>query len=228
MDCYASDSRPGALTLTIHAAKRYNPIMRRSGRWLSKTTVVGLTLLISATVALWARSHWREYRYQTADRYWNISAGSGRMWFTRSSVPYWAGDGFKSLSANPRFDAQFDGILVIKPAPSGHLIGVCGFGFLRYLNGRPPNANWDTRIGVPFWFIFLLELMLAIIWLRWRRSQPRPGTCTACGYDLTGNVSGVCPECGKPLSLTHRIMRNLSAPSAHFVSGLPAMAHSRA
>ena len=23
------------------------------------------------------------------------------------------------------------------------------------------------------------------------------GHCPACGYDLTGNVSGVCPECGK-------------------------------
>jgi len=22
-------------------------------------------------------------------------------------------------------------------------------------------------------------------------------TCLACGYDLTGNVSGTCPECGK-------------------------------
>ena len=23
-----------------------------------------------------------------------------------------------------------------------------------------------------------------------------PGYCKACRYDLTGNVSGVCPECG--------------------------------
>ena len=23
------------------------------------------------------------------------------------------------------------------------------------------------------------------------------GLCPACGYDLTGNVSGVCPECGR-------------------------------
>ena len=25
-----------------------------------------------------------------------------------------------------------------------------------------------------------------------------PGTCPQCGYDLTGNVSGRCPECGAP------------------------------
>lgn len=25
----------------------------------------------------------------------------------------------------------------------------------------------------------------------------RPGHCQACGYSLTGNTSGVCPECGE-------------------------------
>jgi len=28
------------------------------------------------------------------------------------------------------------------------------------------------------------------------KPTPRPGVCARCGYDLTGNVSGVCPECG--------------------------------
>jgi len=27
--------------------------------------------------------------------------------------------------------------------------------------------------------------------------------CQQCGYDLTGNVSGICPECGTPLPPTH-------------------------
>ncbi len=30
---------------------------------------------------------------------------------------------------------------------------------------------------------------------RWRRR--RRGLCVGCGYNLTGNVSGVCPECGR-------------------------------
>jgi len=33
------------------------------------------------------------------------------------------------------------------------------------------------------------------LWLRLRR-LPAPGRCQRCGYDLTGNVSGICPECG--------------------------------
>jgi hypothetical protein len=31
-----------------------------------------------------------------------------------------------------------------------------------------------------------------------RRRMSR-GLCAACGYPLTGNVSGVCPECGTPV-----------------------------
>jgi len=34
--------------------------------------------------------------------------------------------------------------------------------------------------------------------IRWRRIVP-PGHCQTCRYDLTGNVSGRCPECGTPV-----------------------------
>ena len=29
-----------------------------------------------------------------------------------------------------------------------------------------------------------------------RQDREAMGLCAGCGYDLTGNVSGVCPECG--------------------------------
>ena len=29
------------------------------------------------------------------------------------------------------------------------------------------------------------------------RNRRRRGLCVTCGYDLRGNVSGVCPECGQ-------------------------------
>lgn len=46
---------------------------------------------------------------------------------------------------------------------------------------------------------------------RWYKIRRRPGACKACGYNLTGNVSGVCPECGRPV--THRTgKRPRSAP----------------
>jgi hypothetical protein len=30
------------------------------------------------------------------------------------------------------------------------------------------------------------------------REREREGRCPACGYDLTANASGICPECGTP------------------------------
>ena len=33
-----------------------------------------------------------------------------------------------------------------------------------------------------------------ILW--WLGRRPARGVCHSCRYDLTGNVSGVCPECG--------------------------------
>ncbi|MCB9852328.1 MAG: hypothetical protein H6819_04470 [Phycisphaerales bacterium] len=29
------------------------------------------------------------------------------------------------------------------------------------------------------------------------RLPPEPGHCAGCGYNMTGNQSGVCPECGR-------------------------------
>ena len=49
--------------------------------------------------------------------------------------------------------------------------------------------------SVPLWMPFLaLALPTAFLWHRDRR--PPKGHCQTCGYDLTGNVTGVCPECG--------------------------------
>jgi hypothetical protein len=54
---------------------------------------------------------------------------------------------------------------------------------------------------------FLVFLAVPIISWRWiiprlirwivvRRTENR---CRVCSYDLTGNVSGICPECGSPI-----------------------------
>lgn len=33
----------------------------------------------------------------------------------------------------------------------------------------------------------------------WSKSQQPPCGCRTCAYDLTGNTSGICPECGTPI-----------------------------
>ena len=48
-------------------------------------------------------------------------------------------------------------------------------------------------VGPPTAFLWGID------WWIGRRRFP-PGHCQKCGYDLTGNVSGRCPECGKAAS----------------------------
>ena len=64
-------------------------------------------------------------------------------------------------------------------------------------------ARSDWIIFVPLWIpLVLIALPTFILWLRDRR-HPR-GHCQRCGYNLTGNVSGRCPECGhKAMDVPH-------------------------
>jgi len=49
---------------------------------------------------------------------------------------------------------------------------------------------------IPLWLLFLTSVLpTGVLWNRDRR-RARPGLCSRCGYDLKGNLSGVCPECG--------------------------------
>ena len=59
----------------------------------------------------------------------------------------------------------------------------------------PPSV----RVQIPLWIPFLIAV--APTGVLWWRAHPFPaGHCQKCGYDLTGNVSGRCPECGSSLS----------------------------
>ncbi len=49
----------------------------------------------------------------------------------------------------------------------------------------------------PLWIPALLVAIPSL--LLWRRNRKLPKYYCECGYNLTGNVSGVCPECGKKL-----------------------------
>lgn len=59
------------------------------------------------------------------------------------------------------------------------------------------NVRHFTAIIVPFWLTLAVVAppTLLLIWLD-RRHRYGPHQCPRCGYDLTGNTSGRCPECG--------------------------------
>lgn len=62
-------------------------------------------------------------------------------------------------------------------------------------------------VGLPVYFgaplCFAVALAAPGVWRRYP-----VGRCQSCGYDLTGNASGICPECGTPTTAE----RPLNAP----------------
>ena len=66
-----------------------------------------------------------------------------------------------------------------------------------------PFSDVRFRETSPYsWFIGLLIYMalltVPIAWfVVWRRSRSKPAiACPSCDYNLTGNTTGLCPECG--------------------------------
>ena len=63
----------------------------------------------------------------------------------------------------------------------------------------PRNDTGEIRLMLPVWLLVLATgFPTAFLW--WRDRRPKAGFCKACKYDLTGNVSGTCPECGTVVS----------------------------
>ena len=70
--------------------------------------------------------------------------------------------------------------------------------------GPFPTGGAYQSYDLPYWLLLGAASVVAAVpaaaavstGRRVRRA--RLGRCRACDYDLTGNLSGVCPECGRP------------------------------
>lgn len=61
--------------------------------------------------------------------------------------------------------------------------------------GRTTTNRWIQRVTVPLWLpLLLIAIPTALLC---RRDRPLPRNRCLCGYNLTGNLSGTCPECGE-------------------------------
>lgn len=72
---------------------------------------------------------------------------------------------------------------------------------------RNCHQEIEQEFTTPSWFPALLfgafpTISLLRFVYRWRRWRRNPNGCVNCDYDLTGNTSGVCPECGEAIEKT--------------------------
>lgn len=180
--------------------------MRRLGRWLLNALTALSLLLCVATIVLWCRGPYT-IDYLIAPRV-SVLASDGALLMKptlrTARSPRWA-TGTDEL----RFDdLSLSRCLTL--SGSARLVTFLGFGYAP--NVRLPIDGWAPIpwiMRVPDWAIVVVLALLPAAWstrtvrgLAVRRRRLAVGACHVCRYDLTGNVSGVCPECGAAMRST--------------------------
>ena len=156
---------------------------------IRKTVIVILVVLNLATVGLWVASNSRSLS-------WN------REFDTERSLTVSFDSGQASIFVTT--------YTLAPPKPNWFLgeiaprvvLGV-GSGFGMYSHNYTRIGFVNSGVLFPLWSVLLLFLLypaFACIRGPLRRHRHRKqGLCLNCGYNLTGNVTGRCPECGKEI-----------------------------
>lgn len=165
--------------------------MGRVGRWLLNALTTLSLLLCVAAVGLWVRSYWR------CDNIWlgrlEASTDKGEVYITWDSRPPSVACGYASARAGS--EAYFYDLLLYNSTRLARWPGV--------LAARDNVYHQMILVLHPLWLVAILLLQPVILYLRARTGRAvSSSACRCCSYDLTGNVSGVCPECGTAIRST--------------------------
>jgi len=163
-------------------------------RYIFNTLTVISLLLLLAVVGLWV------------DSFWTV-----RKWYSHTYVEHetdytlWVHSAMSDIGAVSFWRYEIKGM----PKPTIDKIKakiIPGATFTSQPADLPMywwgfKFTTDHRriaVAVPHWFLALIFATFPAIWLiKWnKRRKLGPNACPSCGYDLTGNESGVCPECG--------------------------------
>jgi hypothetical protein len=117
--------------------------------------------------------------------------------FVYMMVPYalLLGIAISALVLNRSALAFADGALICAV-----LSGVGLFDFPSSIDPREWNLDRSNMVAVWLFGFFAAWIVHKIAV---RQRLECDDSCPACGYDLTGNVSGICPECGTAISKEH-------------------------
>ncbi|HSZ55751.1 MAG TPA: hypothetical protein VK797_08830 [Tepidisphaeraceae bacterium] len=102
----------------------------------------------------------------------------------------------------PRAARVGRGVIVIEHYPPPIPFSDTGNDLVPSLISQP----WIIEGSIRLSSLAAFFLLLPTIWLSafaysrlQRRHRLLHQLCASCGYDLTGNTSGICPECGTPV-----------------------------
>ena len=198
-----------------NGADRTGPMRRRL---LNLLTFFSL-LLFLVVVGLWVRGYatadelrWVKWPYTYA-----LRSYLGGIQAARSRDGLFSASGYSRTTVSGDVgDPDGDGIAECPPYWSDRYNfpdrswECCGFaaaegrGIILVTGPLDPDIGRFAVAVVPCWFIVAATALLPGVRLSrvFRRVRRRYlGRCVACGYNLTGNVSGLCPECATRVSL---------------------------
>ena len=74
-----------------------------------------------------------------------------------------------------------------------------------YVPSGQTRGTWGRCFVAPLWCLLVVGL-IPTLFLWWRDRPLPPDYCQRCGYNLTGNISGRCPECGTQIAESQRAL----------------------
>jgi len=153
----------------------------RVGKWAGIALGAGCLVLWVMTIRLPNR-HGRNVGYR--GEYWNVYASDGALRIV-----------FARRNPNPASMRGWSCRRLQTTAPEQDSIWHATGLELPMAFRWEAHYNAFSMITVPFWIpLFVLAVAGAIAYRKQRRAPA--GHCRRCGYDLTKNESGICPECG--------------------------------
>ena len=168
--------------------------MKRFRRYIFNTLTVVSLLLMLGVVGLWVDSIWYECEVDVGER-----QKKGDWSFTLVSSQGAVGLNFFQ-AIDDRIDELFFKQSAWRHKPLGRTsIWPLGFKFQGPESSQTRWRIWNRYMfQIPDWFLAVTFAILPAIWLfKWnKRRKFGPNACPSCGYDLTGNETGKCPECG--------------------------------
>ena len=169
--------------------RRTRGLVWRVGKWAGAITCSLLLMLWALTTPFWLSRWFRD-------------GGSLRIRAGVITRAWWSGSPaavHKHAREFQRNNPNPDKWEILRPAAGYSYWGWAQLGFVlpKTVTLQVDKTLWISAMQFPVWIpCALLAVPTALLWYGDRRFRIRSGHCAKCGYDLTLNVSGKCPECG--------------------------------
>ncbi|HEY8747885.1 MAG TPA: hypothetical protein VIM11_07915 [Tepidisphaeraceae bacterium] len=155
--------------------------------------------LCAVTLVLWVRDHASNERVS-----WVNAGGTVNWWFNSSGgmlFGCWTAYTSRQLDdPGLKFEREEGAkvfILYFLMMETSHHWGPIT------VAGERTATHFRYMGEVPCWLLVITFALLPACWLLAAyRHRKRSLDCSKCGYNLTGNTSGVCPECGTKIKPT--------------------------